>query len=169
MEIKCEKDDFFLERYLNILEYELKKAGCKTKPPTIDQLKRSIYKRRIFSIFSGLIYFPRMMCDKSDVEEFDKVLVNGETKLDIFKNPDTSIAVRKLLKAMNEKGYLDWSDKIFKKRKTIINICRIQMGLRSLGIENISGSGFLHLYDVWLRPFTTHSCSFFNLQFLLFL
>ena len=47
------------------------------------------------------------MCEKSDVEEFDKVLIKGETKLDIFKNPDTRKAVRKLMKAMDEKGYLD--------------------------------------------------------------
>ena len=107
LKIKCAKDDFFLETYLSILECELKRIGCKTKPPTIEELKRSIYKRRIFSIFAGLIYLPKMMCDKSNVEEFDKVLAKGETKLDTFKNPQTRKVVHKLLKALNAQGYLD--------------------------------------------------------------
>lgn len=89
------------------MERELKRIDCKTRAPSLEELKRSIYKRRIFSIFSGLIYFPRMMCDKSDVEEFNKVLAKGETRMDIFKTANTSKAVRKLLLTMNSRGYFD--------------------------------------------------------------
>lgn len=107
LKIKCDKDDLFLSKYLKVIENELTRMNCQTKVPTLEDLKKSIFKRRIFSIFSGLIYFPRMMCDKSDVEEFNQLLAKGETQLDIFKNSNTSKAIRKLLLTMNNRRYFD--------------------------------------------------------------
>ncbi|XP_012285643.1 uncharacterized protein LOC105702567 [Orussus abietinus] len=105
--LKCDMDDFFLEHYLKVLKKYMKSIGCKTEPPTMEQLKRAMLKRRVYAVMSGLIYFPRMVADNDDIESFDEFLETGDTKMDIFKNPDVVTVFRKLITTMNDKGYLD--------------------------------------------------------------
>lgn len=107
IDIKCEMDDYLLEIYLQTLKSTMKKINCQRKAPTMDQLKKAIYKRKIYAVFSSLIFYPRMIADESDVEIFDEYLITGETKMDVFKNPDAVRAVRKIIKVMNQRGYLD--------------------------------------------------------------
>ena len=107
IDIKCDMDDYFLEIYLQTLKSTMRSLNCETKAPTMDQLKKAIYKRKIYAVFSSLIFYPRMIADESDVETFDQYLSTGETKMDVFKNPDAVRAVRKIIKVMNERGYLD--------------------------------------------------------------
>ena len=105
--IRYDQDDYFLTKYLEILERTMKKIDCKTNPPTLEMLKNAMYKRRVYTILTGLIYYPRTASDNEDVESLDQILESGDTNLDIFKNPDTVKALRKIVKIFNEKGYLD--------------------------------------------------------------
>ncbi|KAK2580150.1 hypothetical protein KPH14_012423 [Odynerus spinipes] len=107
--LKCDKEDYFLKIYLAVLTNVMKAAGCVTKPPTIQDLKQAIYKRRTYAIFSGLVLFPRMMANNEDIESFDLVLgkLNGETRMDIFKQEEVVAVMRKLIIKMNERGYFD--------------------------------------------------------------
>ena len=106
-DIKCDMDDYLLNIYLQTLRKTMKKINCKTKAPTMDHLKKAIYKRKIYAIFSSLILYPRMIADEEDVETFDEFLITGKTKLDVFKNPIAISAVRKTIKYMNDRGYMD--------------------------------------------------------------
>lgn len=107
--LKHDKDDKFLNIYLIVLTNVMKSAGCVTKPPTIDELKRAMHKRRTYAVFAGLVLFPRMMADLEDTEDFDEVLgrLNGDTRMDIFKQEETVTAMRKMIIIMNERGYFD--------------------------------------------------------------
>ncbi|XP_076388321.1 uncharacterized protein LOC100883549 isoform X2 [Megachile rotundata] len=107
--VKYDNDDYFLEIYLNVLEETMRKIGCKTKPPTIRQLKEAVYKRRIYAVFSGIVLYLRMMANKEDTEDFTQVLKDyaGETKMDVFRNPDAVKLAHKMIPVMNERGYFD--------------------------------------------------------------
>ena len=107
IEIKYEIDDYLLEKYLEILESTMKKIGCITRTPTLEQLKKAIYKRRIYTTLTGLIYYPRSIADNEDIETLDQILENGDTNINIFKNPDTVKAIRKIIKIVDNRGYLD--------------------------------------------------------------
>ncbi|XP_043478940.1 uncharacterized protein LOC122509175 [Leptopilina heterotoma] len=107
IDIKCEMDDYFLEVYLQTLKMTMGRICCKTEAPTMDQLKKAIYKRNIYAVFSSLIFYPRMIADEIDTETFDDILATGETKMDVFKNPDAIAAVGKIIKVLNQRGYLD--------------------------------------------------------------
>lgn len=107
--VKYDNDDYFLEIYLDVLQETMRNIGCKTKPPTIPQLKEAIYKRRIYAVFSGVVLYLRMMANKEDTEDFILVLKEyaGETKMDVFKNPDAVKLAHKMIPVMNERGYFD--------------------------------------------------------------
>ena len=107
LEIKGDKDDYFLEIYLSVLEKTLKELECKTNPPTMDQLKEAMFKRRFYSVLTGLIYYPKILADQEDVESISEMLDSGTTKLDVFKYPVTVDVIRKFTKILNDKGYLD--------------------------------------------------------------
>ncbi|KAK9298560.1 hypothetical protein QLX08_008151 [Tetragonisca angustula] len=108
-DLKYSQDDYFLKIYLDTLEETMKNIGCKRKPPTMKQLKEAMHKRRLYAVFSGVILYLRMMVDKEDTEDFvllfDKL--SGETRLDVFKNPDAVKLTHKMIPIMNERGYFD--------------------------------------------------------------
>lgn len=108
-EIKYDNDDYFLKHYLNILSETMKNIGCKKNPPTMEELKKAIYKRRIYAVFSGIVLHLRMLANKEDTEDFNEVLgqLSGETKMDVFRNPDAIKFGQKMISIMNERGYLD--------------------------------------------------------------
>ncbi|KAF3420470.1 hypothetical protein E2986_06128 [Frieseomelitta varia] len=108
-DLKYTQDDYFLKIYLDTLEETMKNIDCKRKPPTMKQLREAMHKRRLYAVFSGVILYLRMMADKEDTEDFvllfDKL--SGETKLDVFKNPDAVKLAHKMIPIMNERGYFD--------------------------------------------------------------
>lgn len=83
--------------------------GCATKAPTMEKLKADLHKRRIFAVFAGVILNLRMMADAKDTEDFVVLLekLQGETKVDVFKNPDTVILAQKMIPIMDQRGYFD--------------------------------------------------------------
>lgn len=105
--LKVDHDDFFFDTYLKILSKTMVNLGCTTKPPTMQHLKVSMYKRRVYAIMAGLIFYPRMIAEDSDIEGLDESLQEGTTKMDIFKNPRAVQALKKMIPSMLEKGYLD--------------------------------------------------------------
>ncbi|KAK1135280.1 hypothetical protein K0M31_008050 [Melipona bicolor] len=108
-DLKYTQDNYFLKIYLDTLEETMKNIGCKRKPPTMKELKEAMHKRRLYAVFSGVILYLRMMADKEDTEDFillfDKL--SGETRLDVFKNPDAVKLAHKMIPIMNERGYFD--------------------------------------------------------------
>ena len=107
LELKGDKDDYFIKFYLLILENTMKELGCKTKPPTMDQLIKAMLKRGIYSVLTGLIYFPRIYAERTDVESFNEFLESGDTNIDYFKYPLSVKTIRKFAKIINDNGYLD--------------------------------------------------------------
>lgn len=107
IKIKYEKDDYFLKKCLEISESTMKKRGCKTNPPISEELKVAMYERRVYTILGGLIYYPRTVSVNEDGESLGEILESSGTNLDISKNPDTVKAMRKSVKILDQRGYLD--------------------------------------------------------------
>ncbi|XP_078037347.1 uncharacterized protein LOC144470271 [Augochlora pura] len=107
--IKYDKDDYFIELYLDTLKETMSRIGCKTSAPSLKQLKDSMHKRRAYAVFSGFVLKLRMMANKEDTEDFTLALqtYGGNTKLDVFKNPDTVKMAKKMIPVMDERGYFD--------------------------------------------------------------
>ncbi|XP_043684869.1 uncharacterized protein LOC122637068 [Vespula pensylvanica] len=105
--LKYEKEDYFLKIYIRTLGNIMRTIGCVTKPPTIKDLKRSMYKRRLYAIFSGIVLYPRMVAD--ECEHFEEVLgkLDGKTKLNVFKKEEAIVSTRKFIKFMNQQSYFD--------------------------------------------------------------
>ncbi|EFN71835.1 hypothetical protein EAG_13660 [Camponotus floridanus] len=57
----------------------------------------------------GIILGLRMMADSKETEDFADVLekLQGETKMDVFKNADTVMLVQKMIPIMDQRGYFD--------------------------------------------------------------
>ncbi|KOX74964.1 hypothetical protein WN51_12648 [Melipona quadrifasciata] len=108
-DLKYTQDNYYLKIYLDTLEETMKNIGCKRKPPTMKQLKEAMHKRRLYAVFCGVILYLRMMADKEDTEDFVLLFdeLSGETKLDVFKNPDAVKLAHKMIPIMNERGYFD--------------------------------------------------------------
>ncbi|CAD6208333.1 GSCOCG00003339001-RA-CDS [Cotesia congregata] len=105
--LKVDYDDYFIKKYVEILSKSMKRYGCSTPPPTLQDITRAMHKRRIYGLMSGLIFYPRMIADVSDIEAIDDCFKSGTTKMNIFKNPRAVKALKKMIPAMLEKGYLD--------------------------------------------------------------
>ncbi|XP_029171302.1 uncharacterized protein LOC114940725 [Nylanderia fulva] len=108
-EIKNENDDFLLNLYLKTLTNTMTSIGCTTKAPTMKNLKAALHKRRIYAVFAGVVLAFRMMADVKDTEDFETVLkqLQGETKMDVFKNPDAVILAQKIIPIMDQRHYFD--------------------------------------------------------------
>ncbi|CAL7943957.1 unnamed protein product [Xylocopa violacea] len=106
-DIRYDKDDYFLKLYLDTLKETMKDIGCKRKPPTMEQLKAAMHKRKTFAVLAGLVFAFRMLANKEDIEEFKDRPSTAGTKMDVFKNPDAIKLAHKLLPIMDAKGCLD--------------------------------------------------------------
>ncbi|XP_076374821.1 uncharacterized protein LOC117220611 [Megalopta genalis] len=109
LSIKYDKDDYFVELYLNTLKETMKQIGCKTNAPSLKQLKASMHKRRAYAVFAGLVLKLRMIANKEDTEDFTLVLqtYGGETRMNVFKHPNAVKMAKKMIPVMDERGYFD--------------------------------------------------------------
>lgn len=108
-QIKFESDDFLLFSYLKTLTDTMISLDCATKALTMEKLKTALHEKRIYAVFAGIILGLRMMADSKETEDFADVLekLQGETKMDVFKNADTVMLVQKMIPIMDQRGYFD--------------------------------------------------------------
>ncbi|XP_015184975.1 PREDICTED: uncharacterized protein LOC107070929 [Polistes dominula] len=110
IKIKYTREYNLLSNYLNILTYSMQIFHCNTRPPTLAEIEKAMEKRRLYIIIVGLVLYPRMVVrQKNKKESWEDVLgnLNGDTKLDIFNEPLAIESIRKFIKFMELKGFLD--------------------------------------------------------------
>ncbi|KAI4495628.1 hypothetical protein M0802_008463 [Mischocyttarus mexicanus] len=107
--LRYKKDYKFLPTYLELLSTSMDIYNCKTKPPTLKEIENAIRKRRLYIIIVGLVLYPRMIANKNNEETLEEVLgnLNGNTKLDVFKEPLVVESIRKFIKVMELRGIFD--------------------------------------------------------------
>ncbi|XP_028982318.1 uncharacterized protein LOC107040561 [Diachasma alloeum] len=134
--LKGTNDDLFLETYLTRLSNTMKKIGCTSKPPTMDHLKKSLHKRRIFPLLCGVWFFPKMTAEGGEMETIEDIFYTEKDKIDIMQNRRVKAVVEKMLPIWDERGYgttavdnLEHNDVFFRKV--------LQEGLRDETIEDV--------------------------------
>lgn len=68
-----------LQEYLNVLTTTMKKIGCSTLPPTMDELNKIMKKYQVFAVYSACFALPFVSVDKQHVREVDEMILEGET------------------------------------------------------------------------------------------
>ncbi|KAH0552159.1 uncharacterized protein LOC123270554 [Cotesia glomerata] len=106
-DIKYILDDFFLEKYLKTLKNNMEKLDCKRKPPTFDELRLSMWKRRSLGLISGLVFYPKVAIKAEDIGTIKDVLDNQMKEINIYSSPEVVEKLTKLIPLLEEKGYFD--------------------------------------------------------------
>ncbi|XP_028981796.1 uncharacterized protein LOC114841103 [Diachasma alloeum] len=105
--IKMTYNDKFLQQYLARLSYTIKKLGCSANAPTLEQLKESMYKRRVHAIMAGVIFHSKSISEDEDFEPLDDLIQGGGSTFDLLNNPKSRETLEKILPILDERGYLD--------------------------------------------------------------
>lgn len=100
--------DALLDEYLNTLSSTMKQLGCKTQPPTMEKLRKSLKERAAYGMIASITVLPLVICDKSKVKDFDEIMSSDGG----FENPGyQSKLYRKImmkrLPIYDEMGLLD--------------------------------------------------------------
>ena len=92
-EVYKHRRGLLLEEYLKTLTSVMKKLGCKTSPPTMDELQRTLKERETYEFISSIVILPMILLDKENVATINE-LMEAECKV----HPGiTSKAFRKVM------------------------------------------------------------------------
>ncbi|XP_063974197.1 uncharacterized protein LOC135160947 [Diachasmimorpha longicaudata] len=105
--IKMTQDNIFLQKYLSRLSRTMNALGCSGNPPTLEQLEKSMFKRREYALLGLCFFYPRMEADDDELENADDIVGNGESAIDFLKNPRVRETMAKVLPILDKRGYLD--------------------------------------------------------------
>ncbi|KAG8362535.1 uncharacterized protein [Fopius arisanus] len=107
LNLKLTHEDIFLKIYLKRLASTMKRLGCKARTLTLEELKKSMHKRRALALMAALVYYPKMIAEDDEVEPMDDIMTKGEALIDLLKNPLTKETMAKILPILDQRGYLD--------------------------------------------------------------
>lgn len=96
-----------LEDYLETLSSVMKKLGCKTSPPTMDELKRQLKERALYELISSLVMLPVMLVDKTEVVDINDMIKEEPSPNPGFKYPRFRKLAPKRIMRFVEMGLLD--------------------------------------------------------------
>nr|XP_034178779.1 uncharacterized protein LOC117603566 [Osmia lignaria]XP_034178780.1 uncharacterized protein LOC117603566 [Osmia lignaria] len=65
---------FLLEEYLKTLTSVMKELGCKTSPPTMDELQRILKEHETYEFLSAVIVLPVILLDKENAVDISELL-----------------------------------------------------------------------------------------------
>ncbi|XP_076180044.1 uncharacterized protein LOC143153098 isoform X2 [Ptiloglossa arizonensis] len=101
--------DAMLHEYLITMTSTMKQLRCKTPPPTMDQIKKTMRERAVYAFISSATVLPLVLVDKSQVREIDEMLPNEDGSVDnpSYKNPIYRRVMSKRLPKYMELGLLD--------------------------------------------------------------
>lgn len=107
-QIYC-RDNVLLDIYRNTLVEEMTKLNCVTKPPSIEDLKDAMRKRKLYAVIVGLIFRLRMLVPKNKMENLEKVLDvdMGNTEMKLIHDYHTENLTQRMLKVMDNRQYFD--------------------------------------------------------------
>lgn len=67
------QQNVFLEEYHKMLSLTMINVGCKTRPPTFEELQKSMKERAILGAITSFTVLPVALVDKSDVKDADEM------------------------------------------------------------------------------------------------
>lgn len=71
--------DLLLQEYIKTLSNTMHLAGCKTEPPTLEAIKKSMEERALYGMIAGMTILPLILLDKSEAKSLDELLAEDGT------------------------------------------------------------------------------------------
>lgn len=98
-----------LEEYLSTLTTTLKELGCKTQPPTKDQLQNALKKRAAYGMIASFAVLPLVLCDTKEVKDLDEIMsTDGSYENPAYKGETYRKLMTKRIPMYDEMGLLDF-------------------------------------------------------------
>ncbi|XP_053981456.1 uncharacterized protein LOC128877867 [Hylaeus volcanicus] len=66
--------DMLVEEYVRTLSTMMKQLGSKTKPPTLEDIKRVMKEREAYALISSITVLPVILVDKSEAMDIDEMM-----------------------------------------------------------------------------------------------
>nr|XP_034178777.1 uncharacterized protein LOC117603563 [Osmia lignaria]XP_034178778.1 uncharacterized protein LOC117603563 [Osmia lignaria] len=73
-EVYKHRRGLLLEEYLKALTSVMKKLGCKTSPPTKDELQRILNEREMYELIASVLILPIILLDKDNAVDINELL-----------------------------------------------------------------------------------------------
>ncbi|XP_046144699.1 uncharacterized protein LOC123988487 [Osmia bicornis bicornis] len=96
-----------LEEYLKTLTSVMKKLGCKTSPPTIDELQRILKERQMFELIATTLVLPITLLDKEMAVDINEILQAGSKDIPAHISEAYRNVMRKRFPRYMEMGLFD--------------------------------------------------------------
>ncbi|XP_011705241.1 PREDICTED: uncharacterized protein LOC105460486 [Wasmannia auropunctata] len=117
--------DILLNEYFGTLSTTMKQLNCKTKPPTMEELKDTMKRRASFEMVSSFTVLPLMLCSKTEAKDLDEMMSTGTWINPGLKSEDFKKFMIKKIPLYDEWGLLDLTNAIcLVKRHTLCNVNR---------------------------------------------
>lgn len=109
--------DQILSRYLEKLKSIMSRLGCKTQPPTMEALKKSMDERILYGMIASITVLPLMLIDSKDASDLEELMnrkgdnnAEGEIALGTnaqIKNPLFRKVLHRRMPIYDAKGLLE--------------------------------------------------------------
>lgn len=101
--------DKLINEYLTILSTTMKKIGCKTQPPTLADLKKSLIQKEVYGFVASCTILPIVLVDKADAQNLEEIMGDDESQFNnkAYENPAYKRAICRRLPNWNKLGLLD--------------------------------------------------------------
>lgn len=86
----------------------MKQLGCKTQPPTMAKLQKSMEDRSAFAMIASFTVLPLVLWDKTQVKDLNEIMnVGGEYDNPAYKGASYRKIMTKRIPLYDEMGLLD--------------------------------------------------------------
>ncbi|XP_020283258.1 uncharacterized protein LOC109854513 [Pseudomyrmex gracilis] len=97
-----------LNEYCNTLASTMKQLNCKTRPPTMEELKTSLKRRAAYGMIAAFTVLPLMLIEKDNVKDLDEIMgKDGSVENPAYKNEAYRKVITKRIPLYDEWGLLD--------------------------------------------------------------
>ncbi|XP_011868375.1 PREDICTED: uncharacterized protein LOC105562270 [Vollenhovia emeryi] len=107
MDVIENKRGELLNEYHGMLSATMKQLGCKSQPPTIEELKAAIKRRAAYGMIASFTVLPIVLCSKTKVKDISEIMEAGNFENPGLKEESFKKAMMKKLPQYDELGLLD--------------------------------------------------------------
>ncbi|XP_071644277.1 uncharacterized protein [Temnothorax longispinosus] len=101
------KRDVLLNEYLGVLSATMKQLGCKTQPPTMEELKTTLKRRASYGMIASFLVLPIVLCCKTEVKDLDEMMNSDTFSSPGLKSESYIKLMMKRIPMYDEWGLLD--------------------------------------------------------------
>jgi hypothetical protein len=106
-DILIENEEKLLKEYLRTLTLTMVSLGCKTKPPTMDELKKIYIDRALFGMIASFTVLPIILIDKDNCMNLNEIMNSLQNSSSVYGGKAFRKAMSRRLTKFDQMGLLD--------------------------------------------------------------